>query len=150
MAATVAPSSTIHESHAREQGRSSVSCLGHTRQGCASNSPPHSCVGKSPERARSPEPPSTGLGLRRSAWRIVVGLPARGWVTSVADDAVVGCVGTVVTRIRGADGPGEVTVAVRGGHETFIAFADEPIDKHADVLVVRSRGPRAVDVQPWA
>lgn len=68
----------------------------------------------------------------------------------MADDEVVGCVGTVVTPIRGAGGPGEVTVSVRGGHETFIAFADEPIEAHVDVLVIRSRGPRSVDVQRWA
>jgi hypothetical protein len=67
----------------------------------------------------------------------------------MADDAVIGCVGTVVTRIRGAEGPGEVTVEVRGGHETFIAYAEAPIEVHASVLVLRSHGPRAVDVKPW-
>jgi hypothetical protein len=68
----------------------------------------------------------------------------------MADEDVIGALGTVVTRIRGASGPGEVIVAVRGGHETFIAYADEPIEVHADVLVLSSCGPRAVNVQPWA
>jgi hypothetical protein len=71
-------------------------------------------------------------------------------VAPVGDDEVIGCVGTVVLRIRGLDGPGEVTVAVRGGHETFIAFADEPIEANSDVLVLRSRGPRTIEVQRWA
>ena len=65
------------------------------------------------------------------------------------DDAVVGRTGTVVLRIRGADGPGEVTVAVRGGTETFLAYAPEVIEADTVVLVLSSRGPRAVDVQPW-
>jgi membrane protein implicated in regulation of membrane protease activity len=65
------------------------------------------------------------------------------------DEAVIGRTGTVVVRVRGAEGPGEVTVSVRGGSETFLAYADAPLDVGAAVLVVESRGPRAVTVEPW-
>jgi hypothetical protein len=67
----------------------------------------------------------------------------------VTDDEVIGHVGTVTVRIRGAAGPGEVTLSVRGGTETLIAYADEPIDRHAEIVVVGSRGSRCVDVVPW-
>lgn len=67
----------------------------------------------------------------------------------MSDDAVVGRVGTVVIPVRGEHGPGEVSVAVRGGTETFLAYAPQPIGIDTVVLVVGSRGARAVDVQPW-
>ena len=68
------------------------------------------------------------------------------------DREVIGKLGTVVTRIRGGELPGEVRVTVRGCHETFIAYSDAPIDRHATVLIFSSRGARAVDVAPapWA
>lgn len=66
----------------------------------------------------------------------------------MADDEVVGRVGHVTTRIRGADKPGEVSVSVRGGAECFIAYADTPIESSTEVLVVASRGHRSVDVIP--
>lgn len=50
---------------------------------------------------------------------------------------------------RGTGGPGEVLIKIRGGSETFLAFSDEPLPKGATVLVVDSRGARAVDVTPW-
>lgn len=50
---------------------------------------------------------------------------------------------------RGKGGPGEVLIKIRGGSETFLAFSDEPLPKGATVLVVDSRGARAVDVTPW-
>ena len=56
--------------------------------------------------------------------------------------------GHVTTRIRGGDKPGEVTVSVRGGAECFIAYADTPIERATEVLVVASRGHRSVDVVP--
>jgi membrane protein implicated in regulation of membrane protease activity len=67
----------------------------------------------------------------------------------MSDDAVVGRTGTVVVPIRGAHGPGEVSVAVRGGTETFLAYALQEIAEDAIVLVIASRGARSVDVQPW-
>jgi hypothetical protein len=67
----------------------------------------------------------------------------------VADAEVNGKVGRVIVRVRGAEGPGEVLVRIRGGTEAFIAYADRVIERDADVLVVASRGERAVDVEPW-
>jgi membrane protein implicated in regulation of membrane protease activity len=67
----------------------------------------------------------------------------------VVDEAVIGHRGTVIVRIRGENAPGEITVSVRGGSETFIAYADDPYDVGAEVLVVSSRGSRSVDVAPW-
>lgn len=67
----------------------------------------------------------------------------------MADSEVVGQLGTVVTRIRGSGGPGEVRIRVRGTAEVVIAYADAVIERGADVLVVTSRGARAVDVIAW-
>lgn len=68
------------------------------------------------------------------------------------DEEVVGKIGTVVTRIRGGDRPGEVRLRVRGTQETLIAYSAEPIERDETVLVFHSRGHRAVDVEPapWA
>ncbi len=68
---------------------------------------------------------------------------------TMSDDDVVGRSGTVTTRIRGGDLPGEVHVAIRGGTESFIAYSDDEIPRGETVLVFRSRGPRAVDVIPY-
>ncbi|HET9731458.1 MAG TPA: hypothetical protein VFP54_02180 [Acidimicrobiales bacterium] len=65
------------------------------------------------------------------------------------DDEVAGRPGTVVTRIRGGDLPGEVRVAIRGGTEDFIAYAEQEIERGETILVFRSRGERAVDVIPY-
>lgn len=73
----------------------------------------------------------------------------RSNVVGVVDLEVNGKVGQVIVRIRGAEGPGEVLIRVRGGSEAFIAFAESAIERDADVLVVSSRGERAVDVVPW-
>jgi membrane protein implicated in regulation of membrane protease activity len=66
-----------------------------------------------------------------------------------ADDSPVGCIGVLVVGTRGGSGPGEVLVRIRGGSEAFLAFSDEPLPKGTTVLVVDSRGARAVDVTPW-
>jgi hypothetical protein len=68
---------------------------------------------------------------------------------AISDDEVIGRSGTVTTRIRGGELPGEVVVAVRGGTESFIAYADEEIPRGETILVFRSRGPRAIDVTPY-
>jgi membrane protein implicated in regulation of membrane protease activity len=65
------------------------------------------------------------------------------------DEALIGCVGKLIVATRGAAGPGEVMVRVRGGSEAFIAWSDEPLPAGSTVLVIDSRGHRAVDVQPW-
>jgi membrane protein implicated in regulation of membrane protease activity len=64
-------------------------------------------------------------------------------------DGPVGKVGRVLVRIRGAAAPGEVLVQVAGSPETYLAYGDDPISVGSDVLVVGSRGGRAVDVVPW-
>jgi hypothetical protein len=63
------------------------------------------------------------------------------------EPTLVGTVGFVSVPIPVA-GAGEVTLPVRGGSECFAAFADEPIAKHARIVVVESRSPRSVTVTP--
>jgi hypothetical protein len=64
----------------------------------------------------------------------------------VPDDEVIGCLGVLHVGTRGQRGPGEVVVQVRGGSEAFLAWSEEPLAKGTRVLVVESRGERAVDV----
>ncbi|WP_030025154.1 hypothetical protein [Streptomyces monomycini] len=66
------------------------------------------------------------------------------------DEAVIGCAGELVLGTRGAAGPGEVLVRVRGGTETFLAWSDDPLPRGTSVLVIASRGGRQVDVISWA
>lgn len=65
------------------------------------------------------------------------------------DEALIGCLGRLVVGTRGAAGPGEVVVSVRGGREAFIAWSAEPLPKGTTVLVIESRGHQTVDVSPW-
>jgi hypothetical protein len=65
------------------------------------------------------------------------------------DEALIGCIGKLVVATRGKAGPGEVVVSVRGGREALIAWSPEPLPKGATVLVIESRGHRAVDVSAW-
>ena len=51
---------------------------------------------------------------------------------------------------RGQAGPGEVLVKIRGGSEAYLAWSDKPLKKGETVLVIDSRGARAVDVIEWA
>ena len=67
----------------------------------------------------------------------------------VRDDAVVGRTGVLIVSTRGAAGPGEVLVRIRGGSEAFLAWSDEPLPDGTHVLVIESRGPRQVDVIEW-
>ncbi|WP_326775982.1 hypothetical protein [Streptomyces sp. NBC_01445] len=66
------------------------------------------------------------------------------------DEAVVGCTGKLVIATRGAEGPGEVLVRVRGGSEAFLAWSDEPMERGSTVLVIESRGTRQVVVMAWS
>jgi hypothetical protein len=65
------------------------------------------------------------------------------------DEASIGCVGVLTVATRGANGPGEVRIKIRGGSETYFAWSERPLPKGATVLVVESRGTRAVDVIEW-
>lgn len=63
--------------------------------------------------------------------------------------AAVGLMGTVVTRIRGADLPGEVRVVHDGLPHIYIAYAQQALPVGAQVLVIDDRGSRRVDVEAW-
>ncbi len=65
-----------------------------------------------------------------------------------ADEQVVGAIGRVTVPIP-RDGPGEVLIAVRGGTEAYAAWSDEPIDKHARVLVIECTSARSLVVTPF-
>jgi membrane-bound ClpP family serine protease len=60
---------------------------------------------------------------------------------------MVGTVGHVTVPVSPAR-PGEVLLPVRGGTEAFAAFSDEPIAKHARIVVVECRSARSVTVTP--
>ena len=65
------------------------------------------------------------------------------------DESSIGSVGVLTVGTRGADGPGEVHIKIRGGSELFLAWSDKPLPKGSTVLVIDSRGERAVDVIEW-
>ncbi len=66
------------------------------------------------------------------------------------ETSLIGCIGVITVATRGAAGPGEVLVKIRGGSEAYLAWSPEPLPKGATVLVIESRGNRAVDVSEWA
>ena len=66
------------------------------------------------------------------------------------DAAAVGRVGVLTHGTRGPNGPGEVLIKIRGGSETFLAWSDEALPKGTQVLVIESRGARAVTVVRWS
>ncbi len=65
------------------------------------------------------------------------------------EDALIGAIGTLTVATRGMAGPGEVLVPIRGGSEAYIAWSAAPLPRGATVLVIESRGSRAVDVSEW-
>jgi hypothetical protein len=65
------------------------------------------------------------------------------------DPEALGQVGVLVIGTRGPNGPGEVLIRIRGGSESFLAWSEEPLAKGTNVLVVESRGARAVSVIRW-
>ena len=69
---------------------------------------------------------------------------------SGAHDSPVGLAGRITVATRGADGPGEVELRIRGGTECFLARSDEPLPVGAAVIVLSTLGPRTVVVFPWA
>jgi hypothetical protein len=66
------------------------------------------------------------------------------------DESAIGAVGVLTIATRGAVGPGEVRIKVRGGSEHYLAWSEAPLPKGATVLVIDYRGPRTVDVMEWA
>jgi hypothetical protein len=67
---------------------------------------------------------------------------------SDAERGLVGTIGRVTVPIP-QDGPGEVLLPVRGGTEAFAAWADQPIEKHARVVVIECSSARSVIVTPF-
>ena len=65
------------------------------------------------------------------------------------DSPEVGRVGVLTHATRGPAGPGEVRISIRGGSEIYLAWSDEPLPRDTTVLVVASRGARALDVVTW-
>jgi len=66
-----------------------------------------------------------------------------------SDTSAVGCVGKLTVATRGAGGPGEVLVKMRGGTEAYLAWSEQPLAKGTTVIVFDSRGERTVDVMEW-
>ena len=60
-------------------------------------------------------------------------------------DGLLGAVGRVTVSIP-VSGPGEVLIPVRGGTEAFAAWSDEPVPRHARVIVVDRISARSVFV----
>ena len=67
---------------------------------------------------------------------------------AATDAAVVNLPAVVTIRIPGGKAPGEVRLYVRGTYESVIAYSLEPLDAGRHVVVVTSRGERAVQVEP--
>jgi hypothetical protein len=65
------------------------------------------------------------------------------------DESSIGSVGRLSVGTRGNGGPGEVLIKIRGGSEAFLAWSEKPLPKGSTVLVIDSRGERAVDVIEW-
>jgi hypothetical protein len=65
------------------------------------------------------------------------------------DESLIGSIGVLIIATRGAKGPGEVLLKIRGGSEAYLAYSPEPIPKGSTVLVINSRGIRSVDVSAW-
>jgi hypothetical protein len=65
------------------------------------------------------------------------------------ENQVIGSIGVISVATRGAAGPGEVMVKIRGGSEAYIAWSPEPLARGTTVLVIESRGSRTVDVSQW-
>ena len=74
------------------------------------------------------------------------------------DESVIGTVGVLIVATRGAAGPGEVRVRIRGGSESFLAWSAIPLPKGTTVLVLdcpcgvvmwsRIRGQVLMDCRP--
>ena len=62
---------------------------------------------------------------------------------------LVGKVGSVTHRVRGGADPGEVRLVLGGLPQHYLAFCPTAVPTGASVLVVRVRGPREVDIEPW-
>jgi membrane protein implicated in regulation of membrane protease activity len=64
------------------------------------------------------------------------------------DERCEGLRAHVTVPIPGGDKPGEVVLRIRGGTESYIAYADEPVGAGGEVVVVEDRGARTLYVAP--
>lgn len=64
--------------------------------------------------------------------------------------SLIGQVGTVCSTVRGGDRPGEVRVVVAGLPHYYLAYSPSAVAIGQHVLIINSRGPRMVDVEPWS
>jgi hypothetical protein len=81
---------------------------------------------------------------------VALSVEERGSVLMQGDPTLVGSIGTLSLGTRGPSGPGEVLLKIRGGTESYLAWSEEPLPKGTAVLVVESRGARAVGVVRWS
>jgi hypothetical protein len=65
------------------------------------------------------------------------------------DESAIGTVGVITIPTRGAAGPGEVRIRIRGGSENFLAWSETPLPRGATVLIIDARGRRTVEVMEW-
>ena len=63
-------------------------------------------------------------------------------------ETVIGRSAYVTVAIPGGTKAGEVIIRVSGGTESYIAFADQPVELGAQVVVVADRGARTLFVAP--
>jgi hypothetical protein len=63
-------------------------------------------------------------------------------------ETVIGRSAYVTVAIPGGTKAGEVIIRVSGGTESYIAFADQPVEVGAQVVVVADRGARTLFVAP--
>jgi hypothetical protein len=66
------------------------------------------------------------------------------------DESPVGRSGVLSVATRGAAGPGEVVLTIRGSTETFLARSDQPLAKGTTVVVIETHGARTVTVAAMA
>jgi membrane protein implicated in regulation of membrane protease activity len=64
------------------------------------------------------------------------------------NEQVVGKTGYVTVAVPGDAHAGEVVVRLRGGSESYIAYASQPLEVGVQVVVVVDRGARCVEVTP--
>ena len=65
------------------------------------------------------------------------------------DEAAIGTIGVLIIATRGAAGPGEVRIRIRGGSENYLAWSETPLARGTTVLIISDRGRRTVDVMEW-
>jgi hypothetical protein len=66
-----------------------------------------------------------------------------------SDESAVGTIGVLIIATRGASGPGEVLIRIRGGSESYLAWSETPLPRGTTVLVIDRTAPRTVEVVEW-